>query len=145
MKYNSNHPMLYKLYLLAGLILLAVSLYKLKQSVDFINRSERAIGTVTSLEEIDGAYAPVFTVQTKENGQVIYHHASASSPAGWDIGEKAIFLYSPDNPGSTTMMSYFWLFSWAIFFMSIAIPLMIVGGGYYFLHPLLRGPDKNYT
>lgn len=137
--------MLYKLYLLAGLILFIVSLYKLKQSIDFISISERAIGTVTSLEEIDGAYSPVFTVKTKENGQIIYHHASASNPAGWDVGEEAIFLYNPQNPRSATLMSYFWLFSWVICFMVIAIPLIIVGGGYYFLHPLVRWPDKSYT
>lgn len=137
--------MLYKLYLLAGLILLVVSLYKLKQSVDFISRSERAIGIVTSLEEIDGAYSPVFTVKTKENGQIIYHHSSASKPAGWDVGEEAIFLYSPGDPRSATMMSYFWLFSWAIVFIAIAIPLIIVGGGYYLLNPLTTGPDKSYT
>ncbi|HEY9259928.1 DUF3592 domain-containing protein [Chitinophaga sp.] len=137
--------MLYKLYLLAGLILLAVSLYQLKQSVDFISGSKRVIGTVTSLEEIDGAYSPVFTVTTKENGEIIYHHASASSPAGWSVGEEAIFLYNPENPGSVRLMSYFWLFSWAIFFMGIAIPLIIMGGGYYFLNPLTRWPVKSNT
>jgi hypothetical protein len=136
--------MLYKFYLLAGLILLAASLYKLKESVDFISGSERAIGTVTSLEEDDGTYSPVFTVKTKENDQIIYHHAAASKPASWDVGEEAIFLYRPENPHSATMMSYFWLFSWAIVLMAIAIPLIIVGGGYYFLHPLTRWPDKSY-
>lgn len=137
--------MLYKLYLLAGFILLAVSLYKLKQSFDFISKSERAIGTVTSMEEIDDAYSPVFTVKTKENGEIIYHHAAASKPASWDIGEEAIFLYNPENPDSATLMSYFWLFNWTIVFMGSAIPLIIVGAGYYFLKPLISWPDKNNT
>jgi Protein of unknown function (DUF3592) len=130
--------MLYKLCLLTGLILLVVSLYKLKQSIDFIRRSERAIGTVTSLEESDGAYSPVFAVKTKENGQIIYHHAAASNPADWVIGEEAVFLYDPENPRSARMMSYFWLFDWAIVLMALAIPLMIAGGGYYLLNPLIR-------
>ncbi|NLR59374.1 DUF3592 domain-containing protein [Chitinophaga polysaccharea] len=133
--------MWYKLYLLAGIILLTVSLYKFKQSIDFIRRSERAVGTVISLEDIDGAYSPVFAVKTKENDQIIYHHAAASNPAAWDIGEEATFLYDPGNPGSATMMSYFWLFNWAILFLAIAIPLVIVGAGYFLLSPLIRLPE----
>lgn len=133
------------LYLLTGLILFAVSLYQLKQSVAFISRSERAIGTVTSLEDVDGAYAPVFEVKTRENGHIIYHHASASKPSSWAVGEEAIFLYDPANPSSATMMSYFWLFSWAIVLMAIAIPLIIVGAGYYLLRPFTKVPDESYA
>ena len=133
--------MWYKLYLLTGFILLTASLYKLKQSIDFVGRSERTIGIVTSLEDIDGAYSPVFTVKTKEHGQIIYHHASASHPATWDIGEEAVFLSDPANPHSATMMSYFWLFNWAILFLAVAIPLIIVGAGYYLLGPLIRLPE----
>jgi len=131
--------MLYKLCLLTGFILLTVSLYKLKQSLDFIRRSEQAIGTVTSLEESDGAYSPVFAVKTKESGEIIYHHAAASKPADWAVGEEAIFLYDPGNPDSARMKSYFWLFDWAIVLMALAIPLMIAGGGYYLLNPLILG------
>lgn len=133
--------MWYKLYLLTGLILLATSIYKLKQSIDFIGRSERTIGTVISMEENDGAYSPVFAVKTKENGEVIYHHAAASHPPAWDIGEEATFLYDPGNPQSAAMMSYFWLFNWAILFLAVAIPLIIVGTDYYLLRPLLRLPE----
>ncbi|WP_346317713.1 DUF3592 domain-containing protein [Chitinophaga sp. YIM B06452] len=134
--------MKYRLFLLTGVILFAISLYKLKQSVDFINRSERAIGTVTSLHEIDGAYSPVFTVKTKDNAQVIYHHASATNPSSWDIGEEAMFLYDPGDPRSVAMMSYFWLFNWAILFMGIAIPLIILGAGYYMIRPVIQMPQK---
>lgn len=133
--------MWYKLYLLTGIILFAVSLYQFKQSFDFIGRSERTVGTVISLEDNDGAYSPVFAVKTKENGQIIYHHAAASNPAAWDIGEEAIFLYDPGNPHSATMMRYFWLFNWAIVFLAVAVPLIIVGAGYFFLSPLIRLPE----
>ncbi|NLR81035.1 DUF3592 domain-containing protein [Chitinophaga eiseniae] len=133
--------MWYKLYLLTGVVLLAVSLYKFKQSIDFIRRSERTVGTVISMEDIDGAYSPVFAVKTKENGQIIYHHAAASHPPAWDIGEEATFLYDPGSPHSATMMSYFWLFNWAILFLAVAIPLIIVGAGYYLLRPLIKLPE----
>ncbi|RBL89889.1 DUF3592 domain-containing protein [Chitinophaga flava] len=134
----------YKLSLLTGLILLAVSLYKLKQSIDFIGRSERAMGIVISLEEDgDGAYSPVFVVKTKED-EIIYHHSVANSPATWHIGEEAIFLYDPGNPGSVTMMGYFWLFNWTIFSIAIAIPLIIFGLSYYLINPLMRLQDESH-
>lgn len=137
--------MLYKLYLLTGIILLAVSLYILKQSLDFISRSERAIGAVTALQESDRAYSPVFTVKTKENGNITYHHAAASSPSDWAVGEEAVFLYDPANPGTVRMMSYFWLFSWTIVLIGLAIPLIIAGSGYLLLSSLLRTPDQTYA
>lgn len=137
--------MWYKLYLLTGLLLLAASLYKLKQSVDFIGRSERALGTVTSLDESDGAYAPVFAIMTKENEMLIYHHAAYSSPSSWDVGEKATFLYDPANLRSVRMMDYFWLFNWAIVLMAIAIPLIMAGAGYLLLSPLTGIEDKRFT
>lgn len=137
--------MWYKLYLLTGFIFLAVSLYKLKQSIDFIRKGERVIGTVTSLQENDGAYSPLFTIKTEKDGEIIYDHPSATSPSAWDIGEEAVFLYEPGNPRSATMVGYFWLFSWAIAFMVVAIPLIIVGAGYYLLRPLTRLPQESYT
>lgn len=130
--------MKYILYLLTGLILLAISLYQLKQSLDFIHRSERAIGTVTSLEENDGAFSPVFTVKTKEGDQIIYHHPFSSNPASWAIGEEATFLCESGSSPSAKMMSYFGLFDWAIVFMAIAVPLIVIGAGYYLLRPLVR-------
>lgn len=135
--------MLYRIFLLTGIVLLLVSLYILKQSVDFINKSERGTGTVTSLEEIDGAYSPVFTVTTKENVQVVYHHAAATNPSAWNIGEEAIFLYDPANPASVRMMSYFWIFNWSLLFMVAAVPLIIIGAGYFLLSPLINRPQEN--
>ncbi|MBC9932723.1 DUF3592 domain-containing protein [Chitinophaga qingshengii] len=142
---NSNEPMWYKLYLLTGLLLVAVSLYKLRQSVEFIGSSERAQGTVVSLDESDGAYAPVFSIMTNENVELIYHHAAYSSPSSWDVGEKATFLYDPANLDSVRMMGYFWLFNWAIILMAIAIPLIITGAGYLLLSPLTGKEGKKFT
>ncbi|NML40366.1 DUF3592 domain-containing protein [Chitinophaga sp. G-6-1-13] len=132
----------HNLCLLAGLILVVVSLYKLRRSVDFITRSEEVRGTVTSLVKDDDAYSPVFTINTKEDGQIIYYHAAASSPSAWDVGEEAGFLYERGNPDSITMKSYFWLFGWSIVLMGFAIPLLIVSIGYLLLRSsITRLPD----
>ncbi|MGE7777239.1 DUF3592 domain-containing protein [Chitinophaga sp. NPDC101104] len=130
--------MLYKIYLLTGIILLLVSFYQLKRSLDFIGRGQRTTGTVTSLEEIDGAFSPVFTLKTGGDAPVRYHHAAASNPSAWAIGEEAIFLYDPADPQSAKMLQYFWLFNWALLYLVIALPLLIFGIGYFWLRPLFR-------
>lgn len=135
--------MLYKLFLVTGIVLLFFSLYKWKQSVDFVRAGEKAIGTVSVLEEIDGSYSPVFVIETHQRETVFYNHPVSTSPASWEIGEQAVFLYDPLHPQSVKMMSYFWLFNWAIVFMVLAISFMIVGGGYFWLNPLIRATDES--
>lgn len=137
--------MMIKLCLLTGILLMAASLYKLNQSLDFIRNSERATGTVTSLEMNDGAYSPVFTVRTKDGTALIYHHAASTKPASWQVGEEAVFLYDPAEPGSLRLMRYFWIFNWSIILMALAVPFIIGSVGYYWLHPLTTLPKNGYT
>lgn len=136
--------MWYKLYLLTGLILLVISLSLLKQTINFIGKSEKAIGTVVSLEADDGAYSPVFEIKIKEHLPVVYELPAASNPPAWDIREQATFLYDRENPEEVRMMSYFWLFNWTIVLMALAIPLLIVGGGYFILQPRIKEVNESY-
>ncbi len=131
--------MQYKLLLLAGLILLAFSIYKLRQSLNFIAGGRHVIGRVIALEDVDGAYAPVFAVKADSHREIIYHHASATGPASWEIGEEAIFLYSPAFD-DVRMLRYFWLFNWTIVSIAVAVPMLIIGGGYLVLRRLLNRP-----
>lgn len=137
--------MKYKLCLLTGLLLLAASLYKLKETLDFIRNSEQATGTVTVLELHDGSYSPVFVITTKDGRQLNYHHAASSKPASWEVGEQAVFLYDPGDPDSVRMMRYFWIFNWSIVLMAAGIPLIITGAGYYWLRRLVAMPEESYT
>lgn len=130
--------MQYKIFLLTGIVLLFVAGYQLKGSIDFIHRSERATGRVTALEMFDGAYSPVFTLQTENGILVEYRHAAASNPPAWDVGEEVMFLYDPENPGSPRMMRYFWIFNWTLLWTAIAVPLIIIGGGHLLLRPLFH-------
>lgn len=136
--------MRYKLALLTGLILLAVALFKLKGTIDFIGRSERANGLVVGFIDSDDAYSPVFTVSIKGSAPVTYHHPAATSPASWRVGEEATFLYDPRNPDNVKMMSYFWLFDWSIVLTGLAIPFLVISIGYYLLKPLTKIPMDIY-
>jgi len=133
--------MRYLLFLITGLVLLAVSLHNLKADIDFARKARRAIGIVTSMvkDEEDDVYAPVFTVDTKQNGKVTYRH-NGSNPPSWEIGNSAIFLYDPAEPSNIRMMDYVNLFGWSVFFMVVAIPLTIIGAGYYILNPQRHFP-----
>jgi hypothetical protein len=130
---------MFRVFLVAGIILIGISLYLTKRSIDFIHIAERAVGTVDHLEEDDeGHYSPVFQIQP-EHGQVFqYELPMGSKPSDWEVGEKALFLYDPANPSTVTKMGYFWLFSWSIVSMAIGIPLLITGAGYFFLDPLMK-------
>lgn len=132
--------MRYLLFLITGLVLLSVSLYILKNTIDFVSRAQRATGIVTSMvkDEEENVYAPVFTVDIKQNGKVSYRH-DGSNPPSWKIGERAMFLYDPAQPSDVRMMTYLNFFGWSIF-MVMAIPLIIIGAGYYILNPQRHFP-----
>jgi len=127
--------MRYTIFFITGLILIGFSLYKLKARIDFVRNAERATGVVTSVTVDDGAYYPVFTVTTKENDAIVYHHHSGSNPASWAVGDTAAFLYSRGQPSEVIRKTYQDLFGWSIVFMVIGLPLLIIGGGYYLLNP----------
>jgi len=130
--------MWYKLSLLTGLILLGISIHLLRQSLDFVRRSQPVTGMVISLEETDGAYSPIFSIQTSSGQTITYRHPTATKPSTWKVGEEAFFLYDPLHPESPRMISYFWIFNWTIVCMAIGIPLVIIGAGYLFLHPITQ-------
>lgn len=134
--------MWYRIYLLAGIILLVVSLAQIKQSLYFIRHSESATGIVTAMDTMDGSdagitYAPVFTITTLQNQKIIYRHHSASSPPAWSTGEQAMFLYDPKDL-SVRMYDYFSLFSWGIILMGAGIFLLTLGLAYFWLRPCWR-------
>lgn len=134
--------MRYSIFFITGLILIGFSLYKLKARIDFVRNAERATGIVTSMTVSDDAYYPVFTVNTKEDDAVVYHHHSGSNPASWAVGDTAAFLYDRSQPSQVIRMTYQDLFGWSIVFMVIGLPLLIIGGGYYLLNPERHFSDK---
>jgi hypothetical protein len=130
--------MLYLIFLILGIILLAASVFSLKRLLVFIQTGERVEGTLTRHEEKedDGSifYTPVFEFKTLDNREVVYRHHISRSPAMWSIGRQEIFIYNPDDLNSVRRLS-FSIFSWAIILMAVAMALIVTGGGYY----LLRG------
>jgi hypothetical protein len=89
--------MWYTLTLAIGIILLAISLLKLKESLTFLRTSERAVGTVIELEKIAGSdgghtFKPIFKFKTISNQEIIYRHISSGIRLIGKL-EKRLLLY----------------------------------------------------
>jgi hypothetical protein len=130
--------MWYRIIFIGGIAALAVSLLLLKRSVSFVSRSEQAVGFVTKFDTITGGdagttYVPVFSLRTNDGRSMVYQHHSSSAPPAWDIGEKAMFLYDPEDPSSIRMYNYFGVLSWSIVLLTLAILLITYSGGYFLL------------
>ena len=134
--------MFYSISLTIGIILLVISLFIFKESLAFIRKSDRAIGTVIELEKIDGTDGvtckPIFKFKTSTNQEIIYRHISSSSPPNWYVGEEATIAYDPTNPTTARLLTYFGAFSWTIVLMAISMPLIVIGGGYYVAQIFLK-------
>ena len=134
--------MWYSITLAVGVTLLIISLLTLKKSLAFLRSSNRAIATVIELERIsdsDGtSYKPVFKFKAATGQEVIYKQSSSSNPPGWEVGEEATIAYDANNPNEARLLTYFGAFSWTIVLMALAMPMLVVGGGYYLAQQFLK-------
>jgi hypothetical protein len=127
--------MWYSVTLIVGIIILVISLFLLKEALGFLRTTERAVGTVIKLEKINNSdghtFKPVFKFKTSLNQDIIYSHIASSNPPAWSVGEEATIAYNPNNPSSAKLLTYFGIFGFAIVLMAIAMPLIVIGGGYH--------------
>ncbi len=134
--------MWYSITLVVGIILIVFAIILLNRSLSFLRNSERTIATVIELERnnaFDGdTYNPIFKFKTSLGKEVIYKHFVSSSPATWYIGETATVVYDPGDPSDAKLLTYFGAFSWTIVLMAIAMPLIVIGGGYFLSQSFLK-------
>jgi hypothetical protein len=125
----------YTIALTVGIIIFIISLVLFRQSIDFIQNGNRTTATVIELEKIsdsDGTtYKPIFKFKTFTNQEIIYKYHTSSLPATFDVGEEVTIVYKTDNPNNAKILTYFGLFIWTIVLMSISMPLIVIGGGYF--------------
>ncbi|MEO6316434.1 MAG: DUF3592 domain-containing protein [Chitinophagaceae bacterium] len=134
--------MVYNILLAAGITLLAFSMHTLKKSLRFLKSSERATATVVAIETLgssDGnTYKPVFSFTTALRKEIIYRPEVSTSPAGWVVGDQAVIAYDADAPANARLLTYFGSFRWTIILLAIAMPLLVIGGGYFLTKSLLH-------
>ncbi|MEO5563265.1 MAG: DUF3592 domain-containing protein [Chitinophagaceae bacterium] len=127
--------MWYNIILTIGIVILVFSLNMLKKSMSFLKNSERAEGTVIEMKAVRGdestMYKPIFKFKTNLGKEIIYEHSTSSKPPAWEVGETTTIAYDPLNPEKPRLLTYFGVFSWTIILLSIAMPLIVIGGGYH--------------
>jgi hypothetical protein len=135
---------IYPILLVVGVILLLTSLFLFKDSLDSIKNGIRATATVIEHEKVydtggrSYTYKPIFLFKTTWNEEVVFAYHSSSRPAAFDIGEEVPIVYNRNKPTDADVLTYFGAFEGTIVLMSIALPLIIIGGGYFFTQKYLR-------
>ncbi len=134
--------MWYNIPLFLGAVLLIAGLLFFRQTVRFIRESERAVAEVIEVERVkdsDGdTFRPIFRYRTLSGREVILRPTGSSSPSGWNVGDQANVAYSADKPEDAIVLTYFRAFALPVILLAVAMPMLVVGGGYHLTQQFLR-------
>lgn len=117
-----------------GLLFLVMAIYSFHNTIAFLKKGDRATATVVDLHKYESegeVFAPIFTFRTKDNQLITYELAEGNNPPAWKIGETTTVIYDPSDPSKLSLYSYFRVFIWTLVLLSIAFPLIVIGGGYF--------------
>jgi len=131
----------YYIILGLGIVFLLAAVLSFRNTLAFIKNGHKTIATVIDLHEYESegkVYAPVFTFYTRDNQLITYELPEGNDPPSWKIGETETIIYDPSDPSRAYLYSYFRIFTWTIILLSIALPLIVVGGGYFVAERLLK-------
>ena len=126
-------------YLYGGMLLISIVLiyfaYRNYYSTkELINQGVKTTAVVIDLLEIRGddssTYKPVFKFTNRAGTEVTFKSQISSSPAPYKIGDKIHVMYSKDGE-EIKVVSFWGLYRGTIILLSIALPLLIIGGGYF--------------
>ena len=135
MEQIKNKPM-WQYYLILGLgvVFLLLAIFSFRNAMEFLQNGDKATATVIDLHKYESegeVFAPVFTFRTKDNQVITYELAEGNDPPTWKVGETTTVIYDPVDPSKVSLYSYFRVFVWTLVLLSIALPLLVIGGGYF--------------
>ena len=133
MEQIKNKPM-WQYYLILGLgvVFLLLAIFSFRNTMEFLKNGDKATATVIDLHKYESegeVFAPVFTFRTKDNQVITYELAEGNDPPTWKVGEATTVIYDPVDPSKVSLYSYFRVFVWTLVLLSIALPLLVIGGG----------------
>ncbi|CAM3698133.1 MULTISPECIES: DUF3592 domain-containing protein [Sphingobacterium] len=124
----------YYLILGLGVVFLLLAIFSFRNTMEFLKNGDKATATVIDLHKYESegeVFAPVFTFRTKDNRVITYELAEGNDPPTWKVGETTTVIYDPVDPSKVSLYSYFRVFVWTLVLLSIALPLLVIGGGYF--------------
>ncbi|MEN8125864.1 MAG: DUF3592 domain-containing protein [Bacteroidota bacterium] len=124
---------LYGGMLLVSLVLIFFAIKQYSNSQKLISTGLKTKAKVIDLIEISGddgyTYKPVFEYTDRVNNIITFNCEVSSSPARYKIGDIVNIVYDP-NSDERKVISFWGLYRWTIILLTIASPLLIIGGGY---------------
>jgi len=126
------------IYLYYGMFLISVILlfFAYKQyntSQNLINSGIKTTAKVIDLiktKDDDGyMYKPVFEYKDKNAKTIVFESPISSNPSPYKINDTVKIVYAADSD-ERKIISFWGLYRWTIILLSIASPLLIIGGGY---------------
>lgn len=126
---------LYYGFLLVSLILIYFAAKSYYSTKDLVNSGYRTKAEVIKLIEIRGddssTYKPVFEYTDRSGNNITFKSNISSRPAPHNVGDFVSIIHSENNE-DVKLVSFWGLYRVSIILLSIASPLLIIGGGYYF-------------
>ena len=125
-------------YLYSGMLLSALILvyFAYKQYINTTELRQSGVKTtakVIDLIEVSGddgyTYKPVFQYTDRSQNIITFNSEISSKPASYKIGDTVKIIYSK-NGDDRKVVSFWGLYRWVVILLSIASPLLIIGGGY---------------
>lgn len=117
-----------------GFVALYFAFKLYNETEDLLKTGVKTKAVVKNLIEVhdeDGTmYKPVFEFQDTSNISREFVSSVSSRPAAYQIGETVKVVYNPKDFKEVKVISYWGLYRWSIILCCIAIPLIIIGGGY---------------
>lgn len=131
----------YYIILGLGIIFFLAAIFSFKNTIAFLKSGHKTTATVVDLRSYESegeVFAPIFTYRTINDQLLTYELSEGTNPAAWKIGETETIIYDPYDPSRAYLYSYFRIFTWTLVLLSISLPLIVVGAGYFvaerFLH-----------
>lgn len=124
---------LYVGMLFVSAILVYFAVVQFNKTQNLLTDGVKTKAKVIDLIEISGedgyTYKPVFEYTDKLKNIVQFQSEVSSSPAPYKIGVYVHIVYAK-NSDDKKVVSFWGLYRWSILLLCIAMPLMIIGGGY---------------
>jgi hypothetical protein len=133
--------MVYSILLITGVILFIASTIVFKKSLALIKAGNKTTATVIDLqrglENHSSDLTPIFKFTTTTGEEITFKGFGASSPPAYDIGETVNIVYDIDKPNNAKVLSYFGAFGLSIILAAIALPMILISAGYFFVQQFL--------
>jgi len=125
---------LYAAMLFSAIVLIYFAIKQYNGTNELLSSGIKTKAKIIDLIEIKGddsyTYKPVFEYTGRANEKITFESEVSSSPAPYKVGDIVDIIYSKDGD-ERKVVSFWGLYRWTVILLSIASPLLIIGGGYF--------------